>query len=474
MEGKDFMPFDRPIVLLPPPESFDKALAFDPSFDSQTRGSQNANHSFENRKNFDFNAFDHNQRLYQRQQSVGYNLQQEFETLKADLDLDLSNLNESAKEPQIAAPTLVSPYSMAPSLSENFARDRMSPGLPMMPKSLGFLPEKFDKFDKLDKFPSRPQLVNDFSLLGARLLRQNNVSNFYPEMLAYTSWMETLEPQDMYAMLDHWCTHLPFDVLLSIKSKLETHLHRTPVFSYDYGVDLLLLDESLRLQLLPAGLAQPKPKSNFRNHLFADMKVQRPKLAEPTHLSMHLRFPTLDRARLPTLHLYEKTNFLQLAAGSLYSGNDDLDLSATLKLGALATINSRVALDSRKTPRVHSGLYEESINRAGNSSSVPATTQKYLMAAMAGPKKKEESPKGLPTSSSGASLMPSEITSPELLRNIPAWLKLLRLHKYTDCLKDVYWKDLIELSDQQLEDKGVKALGARRKLLKAFEAVKQA
>ena len=68
--------------------------------------------------------------------------------------------------------------------------------------------------------------------------------------------------------------------------------------------------------------------------------------------------------------------------------------------------------------------------------------------------------------------MPNEVASIELLNNIPAWLKLLRLHKYTDCLKDVYWKDLIGLNSDQLEEKGVAALGARRKLLKAFEAVK--
>lgn len=60
--------------------------------------------------------------------------------------------------------------------------------------------------------------------------------------------------------------------------------------------------------------------------------------------------------------------------------------------------------------------------------------------------------------------MPNEVASIELLNNIPAWLKLLRLHKYTDCLKDVYWKDLIGLNSDQLEEKGVAALGARRKL----------
>lgn len=88
---------------------------------------------------------------------------------------------------------------------------------------------------------------------------------------------------------------------------------------------------------------------------------------------------------------------------------------------------------------------------------------------------KQSTPVGGVSSNSANSLssMPTEIATLDLLNNIPAWLKLLRLHKYTDCLKDMYWKDLVELSDEDLENKGVKALGARRKLLKAFDAVKQ-
>lgn len=34
------------------------------------------------------------------------------------------------------------------------------------------------------------------------------------------------------------------------------------------------------------------------------------------------------------------------------------------------------------------------------------------------------------------------------------------------------WKDIIALDDEQLQAKGVSALGARRKMLKVFEMVK--
>ncbi|KAK4189578.1 protein VTS1 [Podospora australis] len=72
----------------------------------------------------------------------------------------------------------------------------------------------------------------------------------------------------------------------------------------------------------------------------------------------------------------------------------------------------------------------------------------------------------------GTSKPPEDPTDPTLLQDIPSWLRSLRLHKYTDNLKDMKWTDLIELDDKQLEDRGVNALGARRKMLKVFEQVK--
>lgn len=72
----------------------------------------------------------------------------------------------------------------------------------------------------------------------------------------------------------------------------------------------------------------------------------------------------------------------------------------------------------------------------------------------------------------GSSKPPEDPTDPTLLQDIPSWLRSLRLHKYTDNLKDMKWVDLVELDDKQLEDRGVNALGARRKMLKVFEQVK--
>ncbi|KAH6637752.1 hypothetical protein C7974DRAFT_462195 [Boeremia exigua] len=74
----------------------------------------------------------------------------------------------------------------------------------------------------------------------------------------------------------------------------------------------------------------------------------------------------------------------------------------------------------------------------------------------------------------GSSKPPEDPTDPSLLQDIPNWLRSLRLHKYTDNLKDLQWQELVELDDAGLEARGVNALGARRKMLKVFEQVQDA
>lgn len=53
-----------------------------------------------------------------------------------------------------------------------------------------------------------------------------------------------------------------------------------------------------------------------------------------------------------------------------------------------------------------------------------------------------------------------------LIGDIPAWLRSLRLHKYTPNFEGSNWKEMVMLDDAGLDAKGVNALGARRKLLK--------
>ncbi|KAF2758284.1 hypothetical protein EJ05DRAFT_493142 [Pseudovirgaria hyperparasitica] len=71
----------------------------------------------------------------------------------------------------------------------------------------------------------------------------------------------------------------------------------------------------------------------------------------------------------------------------------------------------------------------------------------------------------------GSSKPPEDPTDVQLLEDIPSWLRTLRLHKYTDNLKSMHWTEMVELKDEDLEKRGVAAVGARRKMLKVFEDV---
>ena len=57
--------------------------------------------------------------------------------------------------------------------------------------------------------------------------------------------------------------------------------------------------------------------------------------------------------------------------------------------------------------------------------------------------------------------------------DVPGWLRSLRLHKYNNIFETMKWQDMVKLSNDDLEAKGVAALGARRKMLKVFDQVKQ-
>ncbi|EPZ32653.1 Cornichon domain-containing protein [Rozella allomycis CSF55] len=60
----------------------------------------------------------------------------------------------------------------------------------------------------------------------------------------------------------------------------------------------------------------------------------------------------------------------------------------------------------------------------------------------------------------------------DLLEDVPAWLRSLRLHKYSPIFEKMNWKSMIYLTDEQLEAMGVSALGARRKMLKGSGIIK--
>ncbi|KAL1668236.1 hypothetical protein GGF50DRAFT_111458 [Schizophyllum commune] len=73
----------------------------------------------------------------------------------------------------------------------------------------------------------------------------------------------------------------------------------------------------------------------------------------------------------------------------------------------------------------------------------------------------------------GATPLTEEGFDPRMLTDIPGWLKSLRLHKYTACFAHMPWQEMVMLTEEQLEAKGVTALGARRRMMKMFEVARK-
>jgi hypothetical protein len=60
----------------------------------------------------------------------------------------------------------------------------------------------------------------------------------------------------------------------------------------------------------------------------------------------------------------------------------------------------------------------------------------------------------------------------EMLKDIPVFLRSLRLHKYAPAFEGLNWKQMIRLDNDELLKRGVAALGARNKMLKVFDLIR--
>ncbi|WFD44612.1 Flap-structured DNA-binding and RNA-binding protein [Malassezia psittaci] len=83
------------------------------------------------------------------------------------------------------------------------------------------------------------------------------------------------------------------------------------------------------------------------------------------------------------------------------------------------------------------------------------------------------SPHTVPAQLASANQGEEEVADISILNDVPAWLRHLRLHKYTPNFEGSNWREMVQMNEQALIEKGVAALGARRKMLKTFEAVRQ-
>ena len=75
-------------------------------------------------------------------------------------------------------------------------------------------------------------------------------------------------------------------------------------------------------------------------------------------------------------------------------------------------------------------------------------------------------------SAAGSGTNPDEPLDMSLLADVPAWLRSLRLHKYTTNFEKSSWEEMVQLDEAGLEGAGVSAAGARKKFLQVFATVK--
>ncbi|KAH8547989.1 hypothetical protein BGW37DRAFT_508640 [Umbelopsis sp. PMI_123] len=59
----------------------------------------------------------------------------------------------------------------------------------------------------------------------------------------------------------------------------------------------------------------------------------------------------------------------------------------------------------------------------------------------------------------------------DLMQDVQAWLRTLRLHKYSYAFEGLTWQQVVRMTDEDMTQAGVNTIGARRKLLKVFENV---
>lgn len=259
----------------------------------------------------------------QRQQSVGYNLQHEFETLTAELDLDLKNQTRASqsappitKERGPSGSNLIAPSaSKYAGVSSNLLNigSQEIPTLHATQTGRVQSSQPTGGFLQPPSIPDRPQSAHDFANIFRRPgLNQVPQSNLYLDLLVFSNWIENLSPQDTVSMIDYLCASLPVDVLLTFQAKLDQHLQvynqplQNPLSPYGNNPDLDIENLSLN------EFNQPQRANTF-NPLNLDM-VARPRSADP-FLQKNQGVAGF-RSKSPTSHLHEKTNFLQLAASN--------------------------------------------------------------------------------------------------------------------------------------------------------------
>ncbi|EDO15744.1 hypothetical protein Kpol_1049p1 [Vanderwaltozyma polyspora DSM 70294] len=330
--------------------------------------------------------------------------------------------------------------------------------------------------------------------------------NFNQDITQICSWMSTLSSSLQNTVIDNLLPHFNEDVLQMTRLKLDSLLNSgftsSPQLTRVSSPIPVSRDTNYPLTSLDFVFAENETNSNLRNHQYSSSMhdsnssiyrtwgnnqpmmnyltefQQRPKSVDPhviktlnggnnnnSHSGIinsnnnnnnnggNSQFPVSKKQYYQSSHLQSK---------GMSRGRSVNDYESKISNGQFNQNNTNMHNRQRhnnNNSNINININNNSINGSSDSSISNSTTPT------------NQTSNGNNPTSSSSSMNPKSLTDPKLLSNIPAWLKSLRLHKYSEALKGKNWVELIYLDDGKLEVLGVTALGARRKLLKAFAIV---
>jgi hypothetical protein len=163
------------------------------------------------------------------------------------------------------------------------------------------------------------------------------------------------------------------------------------------------------------------------------------------------------------------TQLLNMAAASGLSTEAQM-LAIQLVMSGL--VQPATAPASQAVPK---SAMKKSVNwRAPGSAKYPGSALRHNAALRSAGLKSSGLRSAVPDSAlEGFATPKEEDFDPEVLDDIPTWLRGLRLHKYTQCFDRMTWQEMVVLDEDTLEKKGIVTLGARRRLMRTFEIVRK-
>ncbi|CCF57494.1 hypothetical protein KAFR_0C05030 [Kazachstania africana CBS 2517] len=259
------------------------------------------------------------------------------------------------------------------------------------------------------------------------------------------SWISNLTTQQQNSVMDNILSSLNEDVLHYTKLKIDT------LTSNGFTSPQINVQPSVGISISPPVLQSNNDTTNLDSY-FLGSSAYDEQDNSTLRSTIHQPWSPQPISKTSSLFDYSKFQLQRPKSADPHLGSANINQHTMSKRGMAKTLNTNGNANNSNSlnKTTYQSSYQDSSSQFNhNSSSTPASA------------------------SSNPSMNPKNLTDPKLLTNVPMWLKSLRLHKYSDNLKDLKWIELIYLNDEILELKGVAALGARRKLLKAFQIVKE-